>query len=422
MSSSHSLFRTEVLDSDAKRAFGDVLLVYPVSNYVMLVLALGIVTALCLFAVVGKYTRHASVAGVLEPSQGVVKLYAPQSGVVKTLLVQEGALVRKGQVLLVFESAHAGADGKAVEAELDARLREQLATLRNELGGTAKLHASSLVTMHHDLEAAQRNRVTLRSETQTQAKRVKSAERMVARYKSLQRSGFMPDMQTQQKVDDLMDQQMRLHGLQKQATIADADIARMTLELNNSPLREQVAEAQLSRSISTTESELSKQQNNHEWSVLAPCDGAVSSLTIAHHQNAAVGVPLVTVVPSNSKLQAILYAPSRALGFLKPGQAVKIKLDAFPYQKFGVAEGRVISIADSPVRASENSAGTRLATSTETGEPMYTVRVELDKQIIDAYGSQQRLRPGMQLDAEIQLDTRRIYEWVLEPLFSLRRS
>lgn len=422
MTSSPSLFRTEVLDSDGKRAFGDVLLVYPVSNYVMLALALALAATLGIFAFVGQYTRHASVAGVLEPSQGVVKLYAVQSGVLKALNVQEGQLVRKGEVLLVFESEHVAANGKAIEEELDARLRDQLATLRHELGGTAKLHAASVVTMRQDLDAAQRNRATLRSETETQAKRVKSAARVVARYKALQKSGFMPDMQTQQKVDDLMDQQMRLQGLQKQATSADADIARLTLELENSPLREQVAEAQLSRNISTTESELSKQQNNHEWSVLAPCDGAVSSLTISHHQNAAVGVPLVTVVPSNSKLQAILYAPSRALGFLKPGQAVKIKLDAFPFQKFGVAEGKVISIADSPVRASESSAGTRLATSTENGEPMYTVRVELDKQVIDAYGSAQRLRPGMQLDAEIQLDTRRIYEWVFEPLYSLRRG
>jgi membrane fusion protein len=127
-------------------------------------------------------------------------------------------------------------------------------------------------------------------------------------------------------------------------------------------------------------------------------------------------------VPSNSKLQATLYAPSRALGFLKPGQAVKIKLDAFPYQKFGVVAGKVVSIADSPVRASESSAGTRLAINAETGEPMYTVRVELDKQVIDAYGHEQRLRPGMQLDAEIALDTRRIYEWILEPLLSLRRG
>ncbi|WLI90246.1 HlyD family efflux transporter periplasmic adaptor subunit [Massilia sp. R2A-15] len=422
MASGQSVFRAEVLDSDGKRAFGDVLLVYPVSNYFIVALATALLTALCSFAYVGKYTRHASISGVLEPSEGVVKLYAPQGGTLKTLRVQEGQQVRKGQVLLIFESEHVGADGKAIEVGLDAKLTEQLAALRQELGGTAKLHVASVATMRRDLDAAQRNRATLRSETQTQAARVKSAERMVARFKSLQKSGFMPAMQTQQKIDELMDQQMRLQGLQKQATSADADIARLTLELENSPLREQVAEAQLSRSISTTESELSKQQNNHEWSVLAPCDGAVSSLTISHHQNAAIGVPLVTVVPSNSKLQAILYAPSRALGFLKPGQAVKLKLDAFPYQKFGVAEGKVMSIADSPVRASESSAGTRLATSTETGEPMYTVRVQLDKQLIDAYGSQQRLRPGMQLDAEVQLDTRRIYEWVLEPLYSLRRG
>jgi hypothetical protein len=176
---------------------------------------------------------------------------------------------------LVFESEHVAANGKAIEDELDARLRDQLATLRAELGGTAKLHAASVVTMRQDLDAAKRNRSTLRSETETQAARVKSAARVVASYKALQKSGFMPDMQTQQKVDDLMDQQMRLQGLQKQATSADADIARLTLELENSPLREEVAEAQLSRNISTTESELSKQQNNHEWSVLAPCDGAV---------------------------------------------------------------------------------------------------------------------------------------------------
>lgn len=422
MSSNQVLFRTEVLDSDGKRAFGDVLLVYPVSNYVILGIALMLAAILAIFGSLGQYTRHASVPGVLEPSQGVIKLYAVQTGLLKTLNVQEGQAVRKGQVLLVFESEHVAANGKAIEDELDARLRDQLATLRKELGGTAKLHAASLLTLRQDLEAAQRNRTTLRSEAETQTKRVNSAAGLVSRYKALQKSGFMPEMQTQQKVDDLMDQQMRLQGLQKQATSADAEIARLTSELENSPLREQVAEAQLSRNISATESELSKQQNSHEWSVLAPCEGVVSSLTIAHHQSAATGVPLVTVVPSNSKLQATLYAPSRALGFLKPGQAVKIKLDAFPYQKFGVVEGKVVSIADSPVRASESSAGTRLAINAETGEPMYTVRVELDKQVIDAYGHEQRLRPGMQLDAEIALDTRRIYEWILEPLLSLRRG
>jgi membrane fusion protein len=422
MSSGSGLFRAEVLDSDAKRAFGDVLLVYPVSNYVIVSLALALLATLCIFAGVGEYTRHTSVAGVLEPANGVVKLYASQSGVLKSLRVQEGQPVRKGDILLVFETEHAAANGQAVEAELVGRLREQLGTMHSELAGTTKLHKASMATMRRDLAAAESNRATLRGEVALQVKRVESAERMLKSYKRLQESGFMPDMQAQQKNDDLTDQQLRLQALQKELTTADADIARLTQELENSPLREQVAEAQLKRNISNARSELSKQQSGYEWSVLAPCDGVVSSLTIAHHQSATVGIPLVTVVPTNSQLQAVLYAPSRSLGFLRPGQRVKLKLDAFPYQKFGVAEGSVIAIADSPVRAAEISSGTHLATNVETAEPLYTVRVALDKQYVDAYGRRERLRPGMQLDAEIQLETRRLYEWVLEPLYSLRRG
>lgn len=422
MSSTTALFRTEVLDCDAKRAFGDVLLVYPVSNYIIVFLTLALVITVGVFAGVGKYTRHASVAGVLEPTAGVVKLYASQSGVLKSLRVQEGQQVRRGEVLLVFENEHSGANGHAVEAELVGRLREQLTTMRSELAGTVHLHEASMATMRRDLTATQSNLTTLRGEVALQAKRVKSAERTVVRYKKLQSSGFMPGMQTEQKTDDLMEQQMRLQALKKELTSADADIARLTHELENSPLREQVAEAQLKRNISTAEADLSKQQSGYEWAVIANCDGTVSSLMIADHQSAAVGIPLVTIVPANSQLQALLYAPSRSLGFLRRGQAVKLKLDAFPYQKFGVAEGRVIAISDSPVRAAESSSGTRLATSVETAEPLYTVRVALDKQYIDAYGKRERLRPGMQLDAEIQLETRRLYEWALEPLYSLRRG
>lgn len=308
MSSEPALFRTEVLDLDCKRAFGDVLLVYPESNYVMVGLALAMLTTLCAFAGVGLYTRHASVSGVIEPSQGVVKLYASQSGVLKTMRVREGQSVRKGEVLLVFESEHVGAGGQSVEAELDIRRREQLATLRDKPGGTLKLHAASVAAMRQALAAAQSNRTTLRSEAQMQGRRIRSAEQLVARYKKLQKAGFMPEMQTQQKIDDLLDQQMRLQGLQKEATSADVEISRLKFELENSPVREQVVEAQLKRKISSTESELSKQQSSHEWSVQAPCDGIVSSLTISHRQSATVGFPLITVVPSNSQLQVVLYA------------------------------------------------------------------------------------------------------------------
>lgn len=300
------LFRAEVLDSDSARAFGDVVLVYPVSNYVMLALALALLALFGGFAFIGEYTRHASVSGVLEPSQGVVKLYASQAGVLKTALVKEGQSVRMGDVLLVFASEHLGANGRAVEAELDGRLNEQLDTLRKERGGSLKLHEADSINLRQNLVALQSNRVTLEGELKTQGKRVQLAEQTLVRFERLQQSGFMPDLQTQQKTDDLMDQQLRHQSLQKAATSADAEIARLRRELENSPMRRQVATAQIDRNISSTESELSKQKIGRDWAVVAPCDGVVTSLTISHNQNASGGVPLVSIVPGGSKLEATL--------------------------------------------------------------------------------------------------------------------
>ncbi|MES2298082.1 MAG: HlyD family efflux transporter periplasmic adaptor subunit [Pseudomonadota bacterium] len=417
-----SLFRAEVLDTDGKNAAGDVVLVYPVSNYFLLGFALCMLAVLLAFGAFGTYTRHASVAGVLEPTQGVVKLYASQAGVLKMSQVREGQQVHKGDILLVFESLHLGADGRAVEAQLDLKLNDRLNTLHTELDGTLKLQAADVAQMRQSLATQQSNLITLRKEMQTQQRRVQTAEQALARYESLQKAGFMSDIQVQQKSDEVLDQQMRLQNLQTSVTSGAADAERLSMQLAHSAERRQVAKAQIDRNISSTESELDRQQNEHTWTVVAPCDGLVASLTIVANQSASVGVPLVSIVPSSTQLQANLYAPSRALGFVRAGQLVKMKLDAFPYQKFGLVQGRVISVADSPVRPSESSLGNRLATSADTNEPLYAIRVSLDAQFVYAYGQKQGLRPGMQLDADIALDTRQLYEWVLEPLYSLRRG
>jgi membrane fusion protein len=70
----------------------------------------------------------------------------------------------------------------------------------------------------------------------------------------------------------------------------------------------------------------------------------------------------------------------------------------------------------------EISPTTRLYANGDKNEPLYTINVALDSQTIDAYGQAQTLKPGMQLGADVELDVRRIYEWILEPLFSMKKS
>lgn len=97
---------------------------------------------------------------------------------------------------------------------------------------------------------------------------------------------------------------------------------------------------------------------------------------------------------------------------------VLIRYQAYPYQKFGQFEGRVREISGSPLHVGE-VALPAIAQGSGGGEPVYRVRVDLDSQYVKTYGRYQALKPGMVLEASVLLDRRRVYEWMLEPLYSI---
>jgi membrane fusion protein len=116
---------------------------------------------------------------------------------------------------------------------------------------------------------------------------------------------------------------------------------------------------------------------------------------------------LANLVPSGAVLQAHLFAPSSAMGFVRPEQPVLLRYDAYPYQKFGHQTGHVLQVSRTPMPAGAS------------GEPMYRITVALDRQAVAAYGQAQALSPGMQLEADVLLDRRRLIEWIFEPVLSL---
>jgi len=419
---SSDLFRPEVLESHSKRAYGDVVLVHPVSHYALALLGLAMLAIVVAILIFGHYTRHATVPGVLEPVGGLVKVYASQTGTLKAANVREGQSVHKGDVLLVFASEHDNAAGVAIEHETEARAQERLDDLRKELQGTLALSQSDQASARDTLSALHSARSNLQAQIRNQHERIQAAESILARYEQLKQSGFMPDVQVQAKRDDLTDQRMRLQAMEKDLIANNNDIARVERDIATAPVKASVTRAQIERNIAGVEAELGMQQNAHEWAITAPCDGTVSGVAIHIGQSIANNTPLLTLEPSHAQLQATLYAPSRSLGFVKASQAVKMKLDAFPFQKFGLSMGHITQVAGSPVLPNEISTSTRLLAANDGNEPLYAISVTLDRQTMDAYGQAQPLRPGMLLSADIQLDTRHLYEWLLEPLYSVKRG
>ncbi|HEX2011287.1 MAG TPA: anibiotic ABC transporter, partial [Roseateles sp.] len=99
-------------------------------------------------------------------------------------------------------------------------------------------------------------------------------------------------------------------------------------------------------------------------------------------------------------------------------QAVRLRYQAYPYQKFGHQEGRVLQVSRTPLPAAE-LAGLPLGPAAGGQEPLYRITVALQRQSVEAYGAEQPLAVGMQLDADVLLERRRLIEWIFEPLLAL---
>ena len=122
----------------------------------------------------------------------------------------------------------------------------------------------------------------------------------------------------------------------------------------------------------------------------------------------------VEIVPNDSVLQAELLVPTRAIGFVQPGQKVKIKYEAFPYQNFGTYAGQIVNVSQTIVTSSDASGPIPLK------EPAYRVAAFLERLDIDAYGKKIPLQADMLLSADIILEQRSLVRWFLDPLLSVR--
>jgi len=109
--------------------------------------------------------------------------------------------------------------------------------------------------------------------------------------------------------------------------------------------------------------------------------------------------------------------PSRAVGVVSEGSEIRLRYDAFPYQKYGVFAGKVLQLATTPIRPGEADAPMQIR------EPSYRMVVSLTDRALSGNGTALRLRAGMTLRADIVRDERRIIEWLFEPLVgAVKRS
>ena len=413
MPEARPLFRPEAVEAQRQQWLGSVQLVRPLALSWLAVGAVCTVAAVGVFLSLAEYTRKATVMGVLTPDRGLMRLMPAAAGTVAERRVAEGQAVQAGDVLFVVT-----VDRPWLGADAQAMVRRSLDERRRSLGDAARvqqqLASTRLVALDRRLAAMRAELAQLDAETALQQQRLTLAQQALTRLQSLQADQFISAAQVQAKSEEVLGLRGSATTLARQREVLLRDRAEIEGERQALPLVMGSAVGGLERELSQANRDAVEQDAEQRLVVRAPQAGTVSTVLAEPGQSVSPASALATVVPAGASLQAQLYAPSSAVGFVQAGQTVRLRYEAFPYQKFGQQIGHVTQVSRAPLTVGELAA-LALPAVGAGGEPLFRITVALD-----ALPAGMQLAAGMRMQADVLLERRRLIEWLFEPLLGLR--
>lgn len=392
----------------------------------------------------GKLDIVASAEGRLVP-QTYVKIVQPaEAGIVQEILVREGQSVEAGQILMRMDAKLTEADARTIRNEYELK-RLQLRRIDAELAGlpmyteaadspeifaqVASQYAAHrqayqdavaqeqalLAKTRHDLQAAEELARKLRETVPTYRK-------SAAAFEKLGKEGFLNPLAVEEKQRDRIEKEQDLRA--QEATVASL---KATIAASEKKLAQITSNyrAELQNERVETESQFRKlhdelEKIEHKAGLLllrAPQRGVIKDL--ATHTVGTVVSPgsvLMSLVPHDEPLQAEVYVKNEDVGFVHRDQRVKLKLSAYPFQKYGMIDGTVIHVG--PDAADQTGSPGKSGGDPSEGAPglRYKALVRLDAQHLETDGNRLRLSPGMQVIAEIHQGRRTVMEYLLSPV------
>lgn len=229
------------------------------------------------------------------------------------------------------------------------------------------------------------------------------------RLRVLAARNLAPDSDLDKTRMEILKQEMVLQQARLQLADTRQDIQASERELELLAFEQDRGRDELARNLSELRKQNLRLQAEEAVSLSAPVTGTVAVVLVEQGDAVVANQPLLKLLPEGVVLDAELRIPSRAMGFLREGLVVNLRLDTFPYQKYGMLPARIREVARAPVIPADMGAA-------GNAEPYYRVTARLDEQAVRAFGGTRPLRPGMQFQADVVLESRTLLAWLLEPL------
>lgn len=395
-----------------------------------------------LWAIFGRIDVVASGQGKIVPNGHSKTIQPLEAATVLAINVTDGQVVKAGDVLLELDPTAIDADLLRIQEDLSfAQLqveranalmksietRQRPALVRPEgIDDIKFLEAKNLLDAQYmqfitqlqqnadETQGYHVNRISNQEQAAQLRNAVAMAERRSRDFKKLVEEGFISEHAYMDREQARIEQQTDLStavGQEKQMRAAIAQSGSKREEIISSARKvalESLNDGMQKKNL--LEQELAKAQFRKEQATLkAPVDGSVQQLAI--HTVGGVVTPaqaLMVIVPTDKPLDIEVFLPNKDIGFVKPNQPVEIKVEAFPYTKYGVIRGTVASISNDAI-------------ADEKLGLIYSAKIAINSEQ-DKDSANIKLSPGLAVTAEIKTDRRRVIEYFLSPLIEYKNE
>lgn len=410
-----SLFRQEALDAANRGNLGTVALYCPPYRWLVISIVVAITIVTVLFFIFGSYTKYESSTGELLPRNGMLVIPPPVSATVVDIPVKEGQHVEKGDVVMVLSSEVSTQFGQTRQM-IAENLAAQRERLQQDLQTLSKLHVVEMQGVTETITSLKLQQEQLKIQLAQRKKQVGLARLQLDKIQAMHKEGYASRRQVEEQESTLLDSQARQQEYQRQILDTAQKILQAQQQRNEKPLDDNKKRNDIERQLAENQQSLVENEARRSFELRAPKSGYIGMIMIKNGQMLNAGQSAISILPSDSELVARMMVNTKSIGFIQAGQRVVLRYKAFPYQKFGQQYGKVIEVSRTALSPQEVAT---LTGKNNVEEQQYRVLVALDKQTIKAYMQNESLKPGMALDADFIVDKRRLYEWVLEPIFAL---
>lgn len=418
------IFRQEIIEGQKQKWKGKVLLKKGASPRLIAFLSSAFVIVLCFLAYHFEYTRRVDVSGEVITYPHSINIYTPTQGYVKKSYVKIGDSVKQGDPLYEISTSRITRSGD-LTAKRRTALEDQIASIDSII---TKLKNSKEVTLLN-LKGQMGQYIFTHKETK---KLVESAREGVehmragmSSYEKYRDKGLITKDQLNNQRFMFYQQQSGFQNLNSQSIQEELQISQLRSEIltQSASFDNQISEYEYQ--LSELKRKMVETDADDAVIISSQITGVIESLSATDGQMVSNGSSLAKIRPTEDvKYYLMIWLPNNGLPYIKKGDSVNIRYDAFPSEKFGQFPGRIDSISSIPVTNQEISEYNIPAVSNNgvVMDNYYKVLISMKETEFSDKGKQMSLSSGLKAHVIVFLESRPLYQWMFVPFYGIKNS